>query len=119
MAREATRKIAAIFSLLSSVLRCENQTLKDKLGQLECELKTVTENLENARMWRENVLSGCPVLFQESGLIFTLKLFGKLSKKQDELTEGVAGISLAAAAVQSGREDGMFQFEAVYLCVNG
>lgn len=87
LSREATRKISAVFSQLSSLMHNENQTLKAKVGQLESELKTVTENYENARTWRENVLNGCPVLFEQSGLIYTLKPFGKLNRQAERVTE--------------------------------
>lgn len=107
LAREATRKISAIFSQLSSLLHNENKTLSTKVGQLENELKTMTENYENARMWRENVLNGCPVLFEQSGLIFTLKPFGKLKRKTDEVTEGVTKSS-PAAGMQSACDAGKF-----------
>lgn len=96
LAREATRKINAIFSQLSSTLLNENKNLKAKVGDLENELKTVTGNFENARMWRENVLNGCPVLFEQSGLLFTLKPFGKLKVKTDSVTERATGPSRAA-----------------------
>lgn len=107
LAREATRKIDTVFSQLSSMLRNENKTLKARVGQLEDELKTMTENFEDARMWRENVLSGCPVLFEQSGLIFTLKPFGKLKRKTDKLTEGVEESS-PAAGMQRRHDAGEF-----------
>lgn len=87
LSREATRKISGVFSQLSSLLHNENRSLKARVGQLESQLRTVTGNFENARMWRENVLSGCPVLFEQSGLIYTLKPFGKLKRKTDGETE--------------------------------
>ncbi|XP_029301580.1 gastrula zinc finger protein XlCGF52.1-like isoform X1 [Cottoperca gobio] len=87
LAREATRKINTIFSQLSSMLLNENQTLKGQVRQLESKLKTTAENFENARMWREYVLNGSPVLFEQSGLIYSLKPFGKLKTKTDKLTE--------------------------------
>lgn len=31
----------------------------------------------------ENILSGCPVLFEQSGLIFTLKPCGKITKEKE------------------------------------
>lgn len=105
LAREATRKINAIFSQVSSVLHNENNTLKAKVHQLESQLKTMTENFENARMWRENVLNGCPVLFEQSGLIFTLKPFGVLKAKIEEVSERVTDPS-PAAEPQSGRDAG-------------
>lgn len=105
LAREVARKINAIFSQLSSTLLSDNQTLKTRVGQLESELTTVTKNYENARLWRENVLSGCPVLFEQSGLIYTLKPFGVLKKKTDQVTEGVTESS-PAAGTQSGHDAG-------------
>ncbi|XP_029374270.1 oocyte zinc finger protein XlCOF6-like [Echeneis naucrates] len=102
IAWEAARKIDAIFCLLSSMLDNENKTLKAKVGQLESKLKTTTEHFENARMWRENVLSGCPVLFEQSGLIFTLKPFGMLKTKTDEVTEKMSD-STSADGTHSGR----------------
>lgn len=107
LAREVARKINAIFSQLSSTLLSDNQTLKARVGQLESELTAVTKNFENARMWRENVLSGCPVLFEQSGLIYTLKPFGVLKKKTDQLTEGITESS-AAAGTQRGHDAGNF-----------
>lgn len=107
LAREVARKINAIFSQLSSTLLSDNQTLKTRVGQLESELTTVTKNYENARLWRENVLSGCPVLFEQSGLIYTLKPFGVLKKKTDQVTEGVTESS-PAAGTQSGHDAGKF-----------
>lgn len=89
------------------MLHNENKTLKAKVGQLESELKTTTENFENARMWRENVLNGCPVLFEQSGLVYTLKPFGKLKRMTDKLTEGVTGSS-PAAGMESGHDAGTF-----------
>ncbi|KAK1900545.1 Zinc finger protein 227 [Dissostichus eleginoides] len=85
LAREATRKINAVFSQLSSTLHSENQTLQARVGGLQSELKTTQENFENARMWREHVLSGSPVLFQQSGLVYTLKPSGKLKTRTDQL----------------------------------
>lgn len=108
LACEATRKIHAIFFQLSSLLHKENQTLKGKVGKLETELSTVTKNFDNAKMWRENVLNGCPVLFQESGQVFALKLFGKLMAKTDKLPQGAAGFP--HAAVQSEHNIGTFQY---------
>lgn len=105
LAREVARKINAIFSQLSSTLLSDNQSLKARVGQLESELTTVTKNYENARLWRENVLSGCPVLFEQSGLIYTLKPFGVLKKKTDQVTEGVTESS-PAAGTQSGHDAG-------------
>lgn len=63
------------------------------MGQLESELKTVTESFENARVWRENVLNGCPVLFKQSGQVFTLKPLGKLNIRTDKVAEGGSGSS--------------------------
>lgn len=105
LAREVARKINAIFSQLSSTLLSDNQTLKARVGRLESELTTVTKNYENARLLRENVLSGCPVLFEQSGLIYTLKPFGVLKKKMDQVTEGVTESS-PAAGTQSGHDAG-------------
>ena len=107
LAREATRKISAIFSQLTSVLHNENKTLHATMGRLESELTAMTENFENARKWRENVLNGCPVLFEQSGLIFTLKPFGKLKRKGDEVMEGVTG-SPPAAETLSENHAGTF-----------
>lgn len=84
LAREATRKVNAIFCQMFAALHSQNQTLSARVGQLESELKTVMENFQNATTWRENVLSGCPVLFEESGLLFILKPFGKLEKNPDK-----------------------------------
>lgn len=67
----------------------------------------MTANYENARMWRENVLNGCPVLFEETGLIFTLKPFGNLKKNPDKMTEGVTESS-PAAGLTSGHDAGKF-----------
>lgn len=89
------------------MLHNDNKTLKAKVRQLENELKTTTESFENARLWRENVLNGCPVLFEQSGLIYTLKPFGKLKRKTDELTEEVTG-STPAAGMESGHDAGGF-----------
>nr|XP_054598263.1 zinc finger protein 431-like isoform X1 [Nothobranchius furzeri] len=96
LVREVTRKISDIFSQLSLLLLSENSALKARVGQLDAELKTVAESLENAQMWRENVLKGCPVLFEESGIIFTLKPFGKLTIKTGHVSEGGAESSPAA-----------------------
>lgn len=105
LAREATRKVNAIFCQMSAALQSQNQSLRASVAQLESELKTVIKNFENATTWRENVLSGYPVLFEDSGLVFTLKLFGKLEKNQDEITAAeVATVPL----VQSGGGYGRF-----------
>lgn len=117
LAREATRKIHTIFCQLSSVLHNENQTLKTKAGKLESELNTMTKNYEDAKMWRENVLKGCPVLFEESGLVFALKLFGKMMRQTDKLAEGVVGLSLAAG-MQSEHGAGMLRFQEKSTCKN-
>lgn len=74
------------------------------MGQLERELKTATKNVENATTWRENVLSGCPVLFEESGLVFILKLFGKLEKNPHR--EDAAGFT-AVPLVPDGSDGGL------------
>lgn len=97
LTREATRKISSVFAPL---LLAENSSLKARVGRLESELKAVTESLENSNLWRENVLSGCPVLFQDSGLIFTLKPLGKLSMKPKEGEDDPP-----PAAEQDRRED--------------
>lgn len=96
LAREATRKIDTIFSQVFPVMHSENKTLKSKVCFLESLLKTMTENYENARKWRENVLSGCPVLFEQSGLVYTLKPIGTLKAKVDEVSMGVTDPSPAA-----------------------
>lgn len=100
LACEATRKISTVFSQVSLLLLAENRTLKAKVGQLESELKTVTESFENARVWRENVLNGCPVLFKQSGQVFTLKPLGKLNIRTDKVAEGGSGSSPAPAGIQ-------------------
>lgn len=71
---------------MSAALHGQNQTLRARVAQLESELKTVIKNFENATTWRENVLSGYPVLFEDSGLVFVLKLFGKVEKNPDKNT---------------------------------
>lgn len=107
LSREATRKIDAVFSQLSSVLHNENKTLKSDVGELQSKLKAVTVNFENARKWRENVLSGCPVLFEQSGLLFSLKPFGKLEVNKSHLTERVTGPA-PGAETQTGQVAGEF-----------
>lgn len=97
MTREATRKISSVFALL---LLAEHSSLKSRVGRLESELKAVTESLESSNLWRANVLSGCPVLFQESGLIFTLKPLGQLTMKPKEGEDDPS-----PAADQDGREE--------------
>jgi len=105
LAREATRKVSAIFSQLSSTLRNENKSLKAEAGRLESELKVTTENLENARTWRESVLSGCPVLLERTGLIYRLKPFGTLKRKAGALAEEITETP-PAAGMQSGHVAG-------------
>lgn len=106
LAGEASRKISAIFASLSSVLQRENQTLKAKTAKLESELHDITKACEKAQLWRENVLNGCPVMFEETGMIFTLTLLGQLTQNADRLTEQVSGSS--TAEVQSGNDAGWF-----------
>ena len=106
LAQEATRKISSIFSQLSSLLLAENHSLKAQVGQLETELKAATESCENAKMWRENVLNGCPVLFKQSGLILTLKPCGRLAIKTDNPLRGVSDSSPADAQVEAGHDAG-------------
>lgn len=106
LAGEASRKISAIFTSLSSTLQRENQTLKAKTAKLEGELHDVSKACEKAQQWRENVLNGSPVLFEETGMIFTLKLSGQLRQNSDRFTEAVSGSS--TAEVQSGNDVGMF-----------
>lgn len=89
---------------MSAALQSQNQALRARVGQLERELKTATKNLENATTWRENVLSGCPVLFEESGLVFILKPFGKLEKNPQR--EAAAGLT-AVPPVQDGADGGL------------
>lgn len=96
LAQEATRKITAVFFHLLAAPQSENQTLKAKVCQLEKTLKTTTENYEHARVWRENVLNGCPVLVEQTGMIFTLKPFGKCVPQADEGTAGNSEPSPAA-----------------------
>lgn len=110
LAGEASRKINAIFASLSSVLQRENQTLNAKTTKLESELHDITKACEKAQLWRENVLNGCPVLFEETGMIFTLKLLGQLMQNTDRSTEEVS----STAEVQSGNDAGMF---CVVLCM--
>lgn len=107
LAREAARKIDAVFSQLTSVLLTENQSLKASVGRLESELKTATTQYENARMWRENVLNGCMVLFERSGLVFTLKPLGKLVRETDLITVGVTDV-MPAVQTQSEQDAGEF-----------
>lgn len=76
------------------------------MAQLESELKTVMQKFENATRWRENVLSGYPVLFEESGLVFILKPYGKLEKSPDKVT---AAELTNVPLVQSGCDYGRFQ----------
>ncbi|KAM9327431.1 uncharacterized protein KZ484_018910 isoform 3-T4 [Pholidichthys leucotaenia] len=92
-ARETARKISSVFCQLSSLLQAENRTLKDRVEKMEGQLKTATERFENARLWREHILNGDPVLFQPSGLVFTLKLSGKLMK----IDEGAEGVGASSA----------------------
>lgn len=89
---------------MSAALQGQNQTLRARVEQLESELKTALKNFENATTWRENVLSGCPVLFEESGLVFILKLFGKLEKNPHK--EDAAGLT-AVPLVQNGSDGGL------------
>ncbi|XP_038161232.1 zinc finger protein 729 [Cyprinodon tularosa] len=96
LTEEAARKISSVFSQLSLLLLNENSALKARLEQVEAELRSVSESLENARLWRENVLNGCPVLFEQSGLIFTLKPLGRLNRKTDDGSLG--GVDPAAEA---------------------
>lgn len=88
------------------MLQRENQTLKAKTAKLESELHDITTTCEKAQLWRENVLNGCPVLFEETGMIFTLKLLGQLMQNTERFTEEVSGSS--TAEVQSGNNAGMF-----------
>lgn len=103
MACEAARKVDAIFCQMTAALRSQSRSLGARVGQLESELKAVMKNLENATAWRENVLSGCPILFEESGLVFILKLFGKLEKNPDKVTTAEL---TAVPLVQNGRDHG-------------
>lgn len=84
------------------------------MGQLESDLKTTTENFENARKWRENVLNGCPVLFEQSGLIFTLKPFGKLKVKTEGVTE-----TAPAAGTERGHDSGEFTLQTLNASPSG
>lgn len=106
LAREAARKVSAIFCQMSAALHSQNQTLRARAAQLESELKTVIKNFENATTWRENVLSGYPVLFEDSGLVFILKLFGKLEKNADKVT--AAELTNVPLGHQSGCDYGRF-----------
>lgn len=92
LAREATRTICGLFSQLLS----QNASLKTRVGRLEGELKTAAETVQRSNLWRENVLSGCPVLFQDSGLVFSLKPLGKLTVKSNPASEGDHQASPAA-----------------------
>lgn len=78
---EAARKISSIFSQLSSSLLAENRKLN---AQLEAELKSAAEGLENARLWRENVLNGGPVLLEQSSTVFPMKPLIRLKRKMDD-----------------------------------
>lgn len=109
LAREATRKVNAIFCQMSAALHSQNQTLRARVAQVESELETVIKNFENATTWRENVLSGYPVLFEDSGLVFILKLFGKLEKTPDNVT---AAELANAPLVQSGCDYGRFHSQS-------
>ncbi|MED6234394.1 hypothetical protein ATANTOWER_028581 [Ataeniobius toweri] len=100
LTREAARKISSIFSQLSLLLLTENSALKARLEQLEAELKNMSEGLKNASLWSENVLNGCPVLFEQSGLISTLKPLRRLKRKTDSPSLGGADPSGAAAQVE-------------------
>lgn len=84
MAEEATRKISSIFYHL---LKREIEALETKVELLESQLKTTMENYEGAKQWRENVLSGSPVLFEQTGLVYTLKPLGKLISPSDYISD--------------------------------
>ena len=71
LASEATRKIDNLFTQLSSPLLKENETLRARL-------KDEAERAAAGTTWRENVLKGIPVLFEDTGLVYQLKPFGKL-----------------------------------------
>lgn len=81
----------------------DHKTLTDKVGQLESELKSMKEECESVRSWRENVLKGSPVLFEDSGLVFTLQPYGKLAS-----TDGVTLEPSASALIQNQQEPGDF-----------
>ncbi|XP_023817833.1 uncharacterized protein LOC110016280 [Oryzias latipes] len=105
LSRETSRKICCVFSQMSSLLLSENSALKAQLERLEAELQSATRNVEDARRWRESVLSGCPVLFQQSGLLFRLKPFGRLMRRTDAQQEDGEDEESSSAA-QVGRDDG-------------
>lgn len=104
LAGEASRKISAIFGSLSSGLQKENQTLMAKTAKLDSELHDITKACEKAQLWRENVLNGCPVLFEETGMIFTLKPLGQLMQSTDKLPQ----VSGSSTIEVESTNDGMF-----------
>ncbi|KAM9733013.1 uncharacterized protein ACNS7B_015265 [Menidia menidia] len=105
LVREATRKIGCVFSQLSTLLLAENGSLKARVGQLEARLESTAESYENARLWRENVLSGCPVLFQQSGLVLTLKPCGTLRIKTHDPSEPSPADAQVEARHQTNGEE--------------
>ncbi|XP_061637344.1 zinc finger protein 28-like isoform X2 [Phyllopteryx taeniolatus] len=87
LAQEASRKINSVFLQLSDATNKEKLTLRDKVSKLESRLTAVTEDLDGIKIWRENVMSGCPVLNEQTGWVLTLKPFGMLVKSADESTK--------------------------------
>ncbi|XP_056138886.1 zinc finger protein 226-like [Lampris incognitus] len=107
LAREAARKMDGLFTQLSTPARAENLTLKTKVGRLESELKSVAKKLENLKKCKDNILKGCPVLFEETGLIWALKPCGKMKERGDGEAERAA--VAPPVVLQNGHVTGLLE----------
>ncbi|XP_057695934.1 zinc finger protein 431-like isoform X2 [Corythoichthys intestinalis] len=87
LAQEASRKINSIFLQLFDSANKETLTLRDKVNKLEVQLKVTMEDLNTNRVWRENLISGCPVLNEETGWISTLQPLGILVELTDKIAK--------------------------------
>lgn len=108
LAQEASRKINCVFLQLLDTTTKEKLMLQDKVSELERQLKAVTEDFDVIRLWRENVLTGCPVLNEQTGWVFTLKPFGvlvnsdELAKEDTESTTSAIVIRIKGAFIITG-----------------
>ncbi|XP_077468432.1 uncharacterized protein LOC144084042 [Stigmatopora argus] len=97
LAQDATTELNNVFLQLFDSASRETLTLRDKVSELEGQLKSVTDDLDKYKSWKDSVMNGCPVLNEETGWIMTLKPYGKLVEMPEGLVKEEPVVTTAAA----------------------